>query len=240
MRVRSRSSFTLSLGLRLIKLHDLDIWFDEAVLLFQVQMSYSEIWSFCTNENFPPLFPWILKAWNAVFPGEHLLRIFCALLGALTPPAAYFLGKELQDRRLGWLLGIACVFSVALLYYSQMIRMYTVLPFLACLSLLTFLRAVKTDQYKYWLLMALINLLGFYVFLFFIFFISGEFLALVWWRRQALKTLLRPVLTQLPALALMMIWVGVMLQRYSEVNEAFLNLNLAKEFFKLLGVFRDR
>ena len=106
--------FSLALGIRSVQLFSLDLWFDEVVLLFQVKMSYAQIWRFCQNENFPPLFPWLLKAWYSIFPGENSLRFFCALMGALTPPAAYFLGKEIQNRRLGWLLGLACVLSIAL------------------------------------------------------------------------------------------------------------------------------
>jgi hypothetical protein len=229
--------FVIALGLRLVRLFDLDVWFDEVVLLFQVKMSYSAIWSFCKNENFPPLFPWMLKAWFSLFPGENSLRLFCALVASLTPPAAYFLGKELQDRRLGWLLGSACVLSVALISYAQMIRMYCVLPLLACLSVLGFLRGIKSNRWRFWFFTAAINLIGFYTFLFFLFLICAEFLVVLWLRRRVLKQLLRPFIAHLPTAGIMLLWVGAMLTRYQDVKSSFLGLDLSSEFSKLWVFF---
>jgi 4-amino-4-deoxy-L-arabinose transferase-like glycosyltransferase len=224
--------FAVALAIRLIKLNALDVWFDEVVLLFQIKMSFGEIWTFCQNENFPPLFPWLLKTWNGFFPGESSLRLFCALLGALTPAAVYFLGREVQDRRLGWILGALCVLSVTLVYYSQMIRMYTILPALACLSVTGFLRGVKTDRLGVWIFTAVVNLVGFYIFLFFLLLVFAESLALIWFRRKNLKLLFRPLIAHLPTMIVMLLWVGVMLQRYTDVKIFFLELELSKEFFK--------
>jgi hypothetical protein len=213
--------FIVGLALRMARLFDLDIWFDEAVLLFQLDGSLADIWNYCKNDNFPPLYPWLIKIWHSVFPGENSLRFFSALLGSLTPPVVYLLGKELSDRRLGIFLGIACCISVPFLYYSQMIRMYTLFPFFGCISLLALFRGMKTGSWKYWILMAVANVLGFYNFVYILFLIAAEFVVLIWYSRRNFKVLLRPVLTHIPAGLLILLWLVPLLHRYIQIQDAF-------------------
>ena len=161
--------FIAALLFRLFRLFDLDVWFDEVAILLQLDMSFGEIWNFCKIENFPPFYPWIAKAWNYIFPGDQSLRLLSAIIGALVPPAAYFLGKEVKDQKFGILLGFACVVSLPLIYYSQVVRMYGLFVLLGCISYTSFIRGMKTNEWKYWVLTAFANLLAFYTFLFAVF-----------------------------------------------------------------------
>lgn len=213
--------FFLGFALRLLRLFDFDVWFDEVVLLFQLDKSFQDIWNVCKMDNFPPLFPWLLKLWHSIFPGEHSLRLFSALLGSLTPPAAYLLGKELLNKKLAWLLGIACCISVPFLYYSQMIRMYSLFPFFACLSFIGFIRGLRTNQWKYWILVAVANLLGFYTFVFMLFLIAVEFLIVIWVYRSRIRSVFRPIVTHVPAVFIILLWIIPLLSRYSQLQESF-------------------
>ncbi|TKJ41588.1 hypothetical protein CEE37_03215 [candidate division LCP-89 bacterium B3_LCP] len=215
------SLFLLGLLLRSIRLFDLDVWLDEAVLLLQLDGSYTDIWNFCKNDNFPPLYPWVIKAWSSIFPGENSLRFLSAFLGALTPPAAYFLGKELLNKKLGLALGIACCLSAGLLYFSQMIRMYAIFPFFGCISLIGLFRGLKTNHWKYWILMSLANLLGYYTFLYMIFLIAVEFVVILWHAKRNLRLMVKPILAHLPTALLILVWLIPMLSRYQAVQEGF-------------------
>ncbi|MBU0519922.1 glycosyltransferase family 39 protein [bacterium] len=210
-----------ALILRLIRLFDLDVWLDEVVLLRMIEKSYIEIWSFCQTDNFPPLLPWMLKAWNSLFPGELSLRVFCTLLGALTPPAAYLLGKVVSGRNFGILIGVACVVSAPLIYYSQMIRMYTLFPFFACLSFIGLIMGLRTNQWKYWILMAVANLFGFYLFVFMLFMIMMEAIVLLIANKNWRTTLIRAIITHIPTVILVTIWVIPLFSRYQNLQESF-------------------
>jgi len=214
--------FAVALGVRLIRLFDLDIWFDEAVIVLQLQKSFAEIWNICKTDNYPPLYLWLMKIWSSAFPGEGSLRLGTALMGSLTPPAAYALGKTLLDRRLGWALGIACVLSPSLIYQHQMIRMYSLFTFFACLSLVGFLRALRTNRWQDWILTAAANLLGFYTFLFMTFLIVAEILVVIWHYRLAFAKYFRPLVSQMPAILLMLIWALIAMQRAQQIREDFL------------------
>ncbi len=214
--------FAASFGIRLIRLFDLDLWFDEAVIALQLDKSFADIWNICKTDNYPPLYVWVMKIWASVVPGENSLRVGTALLGSLTPPAAFFLGKILLDRRLGWVLGIVCIISPSLIYQQQMIRMYSLLTFFSCLSLIGFFRALRTQGWRDWTLMAVANLLGFYTFLFMGFLILAEFLVILWHFRIEFPRYLRPVLAHMPALLLMLIWMFPALQRAQVLQEEYM------------------
>jgi len=213
--------FLLALALRLIRLFDLDLNFDEVVLLFRSQDSFVDIWNNCKTDNFPPLYPWLVKIWMSLASGDHWYRLFGALLGSLTPPAAYLLGREIQDKKLGWYLGIASAFSVFLIFHSQFVRMFNVQTLLACLSFCWFLKALRTNQERYWLLVALANLVGFYVYIFMILLVLAEFLVLLYYRRLDLKAYVQPALAHLPFLLGVLLWMTPALQRYALIQQGF-------------------
>jgi len=211
--------FLLSLFFRLFRLSTLDVWFDEVAVLLQTQMSFSAIWDLCKTENFPPLYPWLLKLWGLLGTSDPWMRLFSAFTGSLVPPFAYLLGRELHDRRLGLLLALACMLSLPLYYYSQVIRMYSQFALFSCLSYFCFLRALRHNEWKYWLLTALFNLLNFYTFLFACFVIAAEFFVLVWHYRFHFRAYLRPMLSHLPAFGLMSFWLLTLMTRY-QVQQA--------------------
>jgi hypothetical protein len=222
---------------RLIRLFDLDVWFDEVVLLLTAQHSYTEIWNLIKSDNYPPLYPWLLRFWGTLFPSENSLRIFAALTGSLTAPAAYFLGKEMVNRKLGILLGIACVLSYSLVYYSQMIRMYSLFPFWAILSLVGFYRGLKTNAWRYWVLTAAANLLGFYTFLFMVFLIAAQFLSVVWYERSFGRRFQRLLIVHSPVFILMLFWIIPLVQRFMAIEESFILLPVVPGDLAKLWVF---
>lgn len=228
--------FSFGFSVRLFRIFDLDMWLDEVNTLTLAQKSFVEIWNFCKTDNFPPLFPWLLKLWGYIYPGEHGGRVLVALLGSLTPPAAYFLGKELKDKKFSWMLGMASVLSVPLIYWSQVIRMYSFFPFFACLSFVFYLRAIRKNDLKYWVLASIANSLGFYTFIFMSFGIISEALFLLWLFRRDFRRLIPPALAHIPAAAVISLWIIPALGRIQQVEQSFLWPGVSTlEMYKLVG-----
>lgn len=226
--------FLSALLLRLPRLFSLDVWFDEVVLLLQIQKTFIGIWELCKLDNFPPLYPWLLKIWNHFLPGVASLRFFSAVLGALTPPAAYFWGRTMGGKKTGLLLGVFCAISLPLIYYSQMIRMYSLFPFFACVSLIGFFEGMRTHQWRYWILTGAANLCGFYTFLFMIFLIEAQIVVLFWEYRSNWSRYIRPAVVHLPVWIIMALWLIPMLVRFRRVSHDFLELAAPSvELFKV-------
>jgi len=213
--------FILALILRMIRLFDLDVWLDEVVLLRILEKSYSEICYFCQTDNFPPLLPWMLKFWNTFFPGELSLRFFSALLGSLTPPAAYLLGKVIKDWKFGVLLGIACTISAPLLYYSQLIRMYTLFPFFACLSFIGLVMGIRTNKWRYWILMAVANLFGFYLFVYMLIMMMTEAFVILLASKGHRQIIWNSIVAHVPTAILIAVWLIPLFHRYLSLQNSF-------------------
>jgi hypothetical protein len=211
--------FLAALVVRLPRLGSMDVWFDEVALLFQTKMSFAQIWTFCRDENFPPLYGWMLKAWGFIYTGDNWFRFLSTLLGAMIPPAGYILGRESHSRKLGLWLSLVLMFSLPLIFYSQNIRMYGLWVLTASVSYIGLIRALKTHEWKYWLLMAAANLVAFYTFLITIIFIASEILILVWHFRFNWNRYLRFLASHLPAILLMALWGATLLYRYEKVSE---------------------
>ena len=217
--------FVSAVFVRAPRLFTLDVWFDEVAILLQTKMSFAEIWNFCKDENFPPLFPWIVIAWSSISADDRWLRILNLLVGSCIPPVLYLLGKEIADKKFGRLLGAASALSLPLVYYSQVIRMYSLFVLLASISYWAFFKVIETGKVKYWLLLAVANVMGFYSFLFMIFVIVAEIAYLIfkykdWWNIKG-----RFVLTVLPSLLIISLWSLTLLKRY-EIQQSSIPTHL--------------
>jgi uncharacterized membrane protein len=213
--------FILALITRLIRLFSLDLGFDEVVLLFQADHTFGEIWNLCKLDNFPPLFPWLVKLWLKIDPSVSWFRLLGALLGSLTPPAAYLLSKEILNKRTAWVVGIATVLSVSLISYSQMVRMFCIQPYFVLLSIFWFIKALQTGKFRYWMLTCLMNLLGYYVYIFMIFIFAGEFLVLLSVNKFNWKKYQVPFIAHIPFFIGVVIWLIPVLQRLDSAKEGF-------------------
>jgi hypothetical protein len=206
--------FILALVFRLIRLMSQDIWFDEAAILLQIDKSFPQIWEFCKSENFPPLYSWLLKIW--AFPSSNLtwLRLFDVLLGSAIPPIVYYWFRNSVTRQFAVLAALLCVLAIPLIYYSQIIRMYSLFLLLAIISYHAFQRALQTEKSIFWMITAVVDLLGFYTFLFMVFIIASQLLIIVLRYRSTWSKYIRPAMICLPILSLALFWIIPLITRY--------------------------
>lgn len=143
----------IGLALRLYHLDFNSIWLDEAFTWFYVQNGWSQIFWMTPTDSHPPLFYWVVKAFVSVAPGDFMLRLFSALIGAATIPVFYFIGREVSDETGLWMAAFLTLsqFHIA---YSQEARMYTLWLFLFAVGFVFFLR----KQYGWFALFAGLSL----------------------------------------------------------------------------------
>ena len=85
-----------------------------------------------------------------------------ALLGVLTIPLFYLIGKEFLDRNAGIIAAAACTVSPFLIYYSQEARAYMMMLFFIALATIFFLRAMKSGSLIHWILFGVFSALAFW------------------------------------------------------------------------------
>ncbi|MHB1417386.1 MAG: glycosyltransferase family 39 protein, partial [Chloroflexota bacterium] len=131
----------VALALRLYNLTFQSLWWDEGISLY---LSAQGLDALVFAKDFaldvhPPLYHVFLALWTAVVGHDvFTARAFSVALGVLNVPLLYLLVRRLATPMAGliaaWLLAI----SPMHIFYSQEVRMYSLVPLLATLSLLTF------------------------------------------------------------------------------------------------------
>jgi 4-amino-4-deoxy-L-arabinose transferase-like glycosyltransferase len=167
--VHSRYAQTLllltitGLVLRFYNLGYNSLWLDEASTYTISANSFSQIWQTTAGGEFnPPLFYWTEHVMLMLGNNEIVLRFIPALLGALTIPLFYIIGKEFLDRNTGLVAAAACAFSPFLIYYSQEARAYMMMLFFIVLATVFFLKAMRSASLKHWVLFGLFSALAFW------------------------------------------------------------------------------
>jgi 4-amino-4-deoxy-L-arabinose transferase-like glycosyltransferase len=153
----------IGLFLRFYNLGFNSLWLDEASTYTFSVMSIPDIWQATTSGEFnPPLFYWVEHGMLFFGNNETILRFIPALLGVLTIPLIYVVGREFVDRNVGIIAAAAFAFSPFLIFYSQEARAYSMMLFFAAFALVYYLKALKTNDIINWALFGVLSALAFW------------------------------------------------------------------------------
>jgi 4-amino-4-deoxy-L-arabinose transferase-like glycosyltransferase len=130
--------------LRLFHLGQQSLWYDEGYSVYLAAMTLRDATLWTARDVVPPLYYHILHFWQGVFSdSEAAVRSFSALVGTLTIPLVYAVGKELFGRPHGFVAGALVAVSPLYIWYSQEARTYMLLTFLGLLAAYFLLRVLS-------------------------------------------------------------------------------------------------
>jgi mannosyltransferase len=139
------------------------LWLDEGTTYSVSVNTFAGIWQAVISWDFsPPLFYWIEHVMLMFGNNEAILRFVPAILGILTIPLMYFVGKEIMDRNVGIIAAAAATVSPFLIYYSQEARAYSMTVFFIAFAMVFYLRALKNNDIKNWAVFGLLSALSFW------------------------------------------------------------------------------
>ena len=139
------------------------LWLDEATTFNWSKLGFFEIWEISLTADFhPPLFHWIEHFMLVFGQSEFVLRAAPALLGILTIPVFYLIGKEFHDKNVGIISAALLTFSYFGIFYSQEAYSYSMVLFVFSLVILFYLLALRTDKITYWVLFGIISAIAFW------------------------------------------------------------------------------
>ncbi|MGQ9584325.1 MAG: glycosyltransferase family 39 protein [Anaerolineae bacterium] len=160
----------LAFGVRLFRLTEHSLWFDEAMSVHWAKESVARILQVglgLVEDKHPPGYYLLLHGWMRAFgDGEVALRTLGALVGALAVPPAVRLGALLWGRRTGYLAGLLVVLLPILVWYSQEVRMFGLAATLAVAACWCLVEGLRRGGWGWWLGYALCILAGCYSYLF--------------------------------------------------------------------------
>jgi len=131
-------------------------WVDEGFTLYRVYGTWSDIVTnainlqgLSTSDIHPPLYFAALKLW-VTFGGanEYVMRAFSVFCGILLVPLSYVAGRRLFGRGAGVIAGVLAALSPAYQWYSWEIRMYSLTPLLAALTMYLLARAIGAKHFR--------------------------------------------------------------------------------------------
>ncbi len=142
--------FALALALRLSTLASTSLWLDEVATLQVAQQTTATILQNPTGEEHPPTFYLFLKQWIKLGESEYVLRFPSAIFGALSVLVAYWLGRAIGSIRFGIWLAFLLAIDPINLWYSQEVRPYALLTFIAVCGVFFTVRMLKRFSFVAW------------------------------------------------------------------------------------------
>lgn len=152
----------LAAGLRLFKLEERVLWFDEAVSALIAESTLPEAVAAASDEGLPPLYNVVLHLWHGLRGNEAWLRLLSVAAGTATVLVVYVLGATLAGRSAGLLGAALLAISPLHVWYSQEIRVYALQTLLVCLSGLFMVHSLERGKWWRWGLYVLTTGLSLY------------------------------------------------------------------------------
>jgi Dolichyl-phosphate-mannose-protein mannosyltransferase len=144
-----------SVGLRVYRVNTYSLWLDEAT---QYQIAALPLKHMLCRLPYDWLvLPVLITKLQILtnFDGDAWqLRLPYVFFGILTVFTIFLLAQEMFSTRVAWLTAFLAAIWPRLIEYSQEMRPYALFVLLACISGFGLLRALRTNQTRYWILFA--------------------------------------------------------------------------------------
>ena len=208
----------LGFGLRIVRLGGKSVWWDEGLAAWAARQSLAAIARWTAADVHPPLYFWLLHFWRQLSgDSEFGLRLLSAMIGLLTIPATYRLGKRINGRVTGLLAALFMTISRFDVGWSQEMRMYALAALLGTLALWAAIGVWQYGRLRDWLLYIFFMLAGLYnLYLSVMVLVAANlvWLLLIWPRaQQKWRTFWQWSLGQTAVLLLYAPWLGYALGR---------------------------
>ncbi len=153
----------LGLGLRLLGLGARPLWFDEAISAIYARQDFGTLLRLNAGDNHPPGYYLLLKLWSGLFgDSEGVLRLLSVWPGTISVWLVWCIGQRLLPRLPRAVLVATALMALSpfQIYFSQEVRNYSTLELAVLAATLAWLRALETNRWRDWLLMALAGTFG--------------------------------------------------------------------------------
>ncbi|MGI5916072.1 MAG: glycosyltransferase family 39 protein [Anaerolineae bacterium] len=137
----------VSFALRLLRLGDANLWWDEGLAIWAVRKGFMGVTLWTAADVHPPLYFWSLWAWvHMLGESEFAMRAISAMFGVLTVAVVYALGVRLAGRAAGTWAALFTGLSRFHIWWSQEMRMYVLAGLMGTLSLYLFFRWLEKER----------------------------------------------------------------------------------------------
>lgn len=162
-------------ALRILSMNTRSLWLDETTAVRQASWSIPEMLAWMANNVHPPLFHTLLHYWiRFIGRSEIDVRAFALVWGVAAIPLMYWAGRTLYDRKVGLISATILALSPFFIWYSQEIRMYTMMLVLALIGTVALYNALNGRGTGWWVAYALSASAGIMTQYFYAFLLVGQ------------------------------------------------------------------
>ena len=174
--------FFVGLALRLYGLDANSLWLDEVKTVTTSRLGFLSMLNSQAEESVHPPLLYLVTGFFMSLLGESdfIIRLQAALLGSLSVLLTYKLGETLWTSREGAIGAFLLAINAYHIPYSQEARHYSLMVFLALLSVIFLLKALREDKKGNWILFALFTSLGLYTHYFALLILPGALVFAAW------------------------------------------------------------
>ena len=141
----------LGFGLRLYRLGEQNIWWDEGHAVWTARQSLAQTTDITAHDVHPPLYLWLLHAWlRLTGESELAVRYLSVIGGLLTVALTYVVARRLVGRRAALLATLLIATARFHIWWSQEARMYVWATFFALLSIHAFIHLRHGRNLTWW------------------------------------------------------------------------------------------
>ena len=216
------ATLLLGYGLRLHRLGDQNIWWDEGHAVWAARQHLRQVTDITARDVHPPLYLWMLHGWLGLVGDSELSVRYLSLIGGMfTIALTYVVARRLTGRRAALLATLLIATARFHIWWSQESRMYIWAAFFVLLSLHWFTR-LRQDQGIAWFAFVLSSVAALYTLYLsvLVLILENLFVALTVWRKpRRRRFLFHWVLSQCGILILYMPWMYMVLS-YSRTDVA--------------------
>ena len=206
----------LGFALRLYRLGEQNIWWDEGHAILTARQGLLAAADITARDVHPPLYLWLLSLWmRMVGESEMAVRYLSVIGGMLTVSLTYPVARRLVGRRAALLATLLIATARFHIWWSQETRMYVWATFFALLSFYFFIHLYQGNK-LYWLgyiLASLAALCTLYLAVLMLLLENLFVLITVWRKPHPLRTLFKWSLAQLSILILYIPWLYAVLSK---------------------------
>ncbi len=179
--------------LRVIRLDFQPLWWDEGWTLYFATADVPTMIARTAIDIHPPFYYLILHLWTLVAGSSAIsVRLFSALVGIVSVPLIFVVGRRLFGVRVGIMAALAMALAPLQIYYSQEARMYALATLLVLASVYLCLTLLQREEkggasWIHWVLYLLVTALAMYTQYYAAFIPAAQTIfLLVWhWRHRA-------------------------------------------------------
>lgn len=147
----------LALALRVMRLQERPLWYDEAFSVFLAEQDWTAIVRGTAADIQPPLYYVVLHVWQFLGEQVYTMRFLSVGLSLLTVALMYQLTRVLTSPRAALLAAFIAAIMPFQIYYAQELRMYALLEFALLLYLYAFVRILRGAQGRVWVLVLAVS-----------------------------------------------------------------------------------